>query len=105
MMDTSVKFLHLRSKEWIVCRDGLPREQYKRTGGITVMYKVSPRHIDYAFAQCSKKDAYSKKLGREVCELRMAYEDQFTGRIVRSLGRVSPRQQVLADLANVWGIV
>lgn len=52
-----MRFLHLRKRS-----NGTIRAK----GGKTVAYEVAGNLVTLAFAKCSKKDSYCKKVGRDI---------------------------------------
>lgn len=66
-----MRYLHLRKRV-----NGTPKPK----GGKTVAYDVNGNVVTLAWAKCSKRDSYCKRIGRDIA----------TGRYIRAFGSGSP---------------
>ena len=71
MKEGVIKFLHLRYPHRMRVNGILYDIGVKARGGLTVGYQIVDGNLCVSFAKCSRKDNYSKKLGRHIVRSRM----------------------------------
>lgn len=84
-------------------KPGGPYFYHFRIGhGITLAYIVTPNNlVQFSYAICSKRDQYSKSMGRDISELRLFHSKQSkTG--VFKIDTKEPRFSVLKKLCTVF---